>query len=114
MNRNLLKRLERLEENCQSDTFVLFTWCPNYKELLSRLAPGERIVQDVYRISGHFGRARARITTDPNDNGRTCEREGYLEDVIQEVHRTCEMRNRGECTICAGLSNLFIEDRVDQ
>src|SRR5450432_428397 len=66
-----------------------------------KLAPDERIVLDCFRQRGPMIDAQERITTDPKDNGRECEPEGYLGDVIAEIHVDCWYRDRGGvCTIC--------------
>lgn len=111
MKRDLLRRLERLEDQLESKTCPVVYGIPHPDDEpgFSTLAPGERIVHDIYRIRGCWGDARARITADPNDQGRKCDRGGYLEDVIRELHATCEQRDQGECGTCAGLSHLFTE-----
>src|SRR5450432_956440 len=79
----------------------IFTWHGIDRHRRENLAPDERIVLDCFRQRGQLIDAQERITTDPKDNGRECEPEGYLEDVIQEIHADCWLRDRGgSCMIC--------------
>jgi len=34
------------------------------------------------------------------NHGRKCEPDGYLADVLEEVHRDCEHRTEGACRAC--------------
>jgi hypothetical protein len=110
MRKDLMRRLKRLESrfeevNCR----VVLVWITHRVEDARReaLADNERIVCDLYREVGQWGSARERITTDPVDEGRECPPEGYLEDVIRELHENCEWRDRGTCQDCHGLEHLF-------
>ena len=67
------------------------------------LAPGERVVVDWYRHSNGVFWGRERISFDPADPGRHCNRGGYLVEVIQELHQTCPDRKlEGSCHKCRG------------
>ena len=67
------------------------------------LAPGERVVIDWYRHSNGVFWGRERISTDPADQGRHCNRGGYLVEVIQELHQACAGRALdGSCHKCKG------------
>ena len=89
MQRKLISRIELLEtrltpEPPQPSVFIL---CPLPDERLMDLKPGERLVLDYFRHDGLLISAAERITSDPKDQGRQCEPEGYLEDVIRELHK---------------------------
>jgi hypothetical protein len=71
-------------------------------ERRKQLAAGERIVQDWFRNDHQFVLARERITSQADDFGRRCAVNGYLEDVVRELHQQCVYRDRG-CKLCAGL-----------
>ena len=104
-NAKLCSRLEHLEarRTPKQTVCLVFVWRWIPKDRRENLAPGERIVQDHYRQCGQLINARQRITTDPDDHGRRCEPEGYLEDVIQELHKNCWYRERGgSCLTCTG------------
>jgi hypothetical protein len=103
MHRKLMSRIELLEtrltpEPPQPSVFIL---CPLPDERLVDLKPGERLVLDYFRQDGLLISAAERITSDPKDQGRQCEPEGYLEDVIRELHEDCYFRSRGgSCNSC--------------
>jgi hypothetical protein len=108
MNKNLLRRLARLERWTppEGPRWPTMVWMMNPMDEGARaaLAPGERIVDDWYRDLYGVVWARERITTDPSDPGRRCERGGHLLDVIRELHETCELRESGGCGTCSGLN----------
>lgn len=109
MRTDLLRRVERLEGLLARASCPVLLWVdsgPNDVRFGS-LGPDERMVYDIYRIDGSWGEARRRITTDPSDHGRRCEPGGCLEDVIRDIHETCERRDHGECETCAGFEYLF-------
>ena len=110
MRKDLMRRLKRLESRFQEVDDVVLVWVTHRIEDARRdaLADNERIVCDLYRQTGQFGSARERITTDPADEGRQCPPEGYLEDVIRELHENCDWRDRGTCQDCHGLEHLFL------
>lgn len=106
MTKTLSQRLLRLETHFQSTPrWPVMLWMMGQIERSRRkaLAPNERIVQDWYRDFYDIVWARERITTDPADGGQRCERGGYLEGVIREIHETCEFREDGGCMNCVGL-----------
>jgi hypothetical protein len=71
-------------------------------ERIRALAPGERVVIDWYRDGSTLWGSH-RITTDPADRGRKCVRDGYLLDVLQEIHQSCWHREQtGSCLVCQG------------
>jgi len=112
MNRDLLRRVERLERQIPHEPrwpTMLWMMDPIDQEVRAALAPGERIVDDWYRDMRGVVWARERITTDPTDHDQRCEKDGHLLDVIRELHETCELRERGGCGNCMGL-NLDAED----
>jgi hypothetical protein len=98
MRKDLLRRLEKMEQHfAPKRQPVVPVWLRHAIDAARRnaLAPNERLVSDVYRITGLVGEARQRITTDLDDKGRKCDRDGYLEDVIRELHEQCEWRDKG-------------------
>jgi len=107
MNKNLIRRLEKLESRLQPNGPIVTFWVSRHRDHRSGLAENERIVYDLYRRQGQWASARERVTTDPADQGRRCPPGGYLEDVIRELHQNCEWRDRGCCQDCSGLEHLF-------
>ena len=101
-----LERLERLKARMvrHSARWPLMVWNmrPLPKERIENLAVNERVVNDWYRDIRGIVWMRERITAEPNDHGRKCEPDGYLADVLEEVHRDCEHRTEGACRACAG------------
>jgi hypothetical protein len=88
------------EGGCQGLAFV-WHWIP--RERKQNLAPGERVVVDWYRSVPGMLLGRERIATDPADQGRKCFRNGYLLDVLTEIHHQCAYRERtGSCRYCHG------------
>lgn len=109
MSHRLAKRVLALEGRILSSPSEEEHWawvmCSLPKEVKANLRAGQRVVCDVYRYCGGMGCARERITDDPDDQGRAAEPDGYLEDVIREIHETCPDRDQpGWCAICEGTS----------
>jgi hypothetical protein len=106
MKREICRRLEYLEELlAPPDPGMAFVFIMNPLPAGAEenLKPGERVVLDYYRQEGLLIDARERITTDPADEGRRCEPDGHLEDVIRELHEECYYRSRdGSCRTCHG------------
>ena len=105
MNKILSNRLDILEQRLipKPIVYVVFNMHPLPPEQKQNLGPGERIVSDHYRHTGLLIYAAQRITSDPNDNGRQCDPEGCLEDVVRRIHEECELRQRlGSCHSCHG------------
>jgi hypothetical protein len=101
----LLSRLAQLECRMVGHTspeyFIVTEQIPENN--LERLPEGQRIVLDWYRNRNNFVEARQRVTQDPTDDGRQCERGGYLLEVIREVHAGCIHReSMGHCSSCTG------------
>ena len=101
-----LQRLERAKAHLVrvSARWPLMFWNmrPLPRERIENLAANERVVSDWYRDIRGIVWTRERITADPSDMGRKCEPDGYLADVLQEIHRDCEYRTEGGCRACAG------------
>jgi hypothetical protein len=73
------------------------------RERQGKMATGERVVIDWYRIVGGVIWGRERLSDDPADRGRCCEPSGYLVEVIRELHQTCSYREQpGSCATCQG------------
>jgi hypothetical protein len=71
------------------------------EERRKNMSPNERIVVDWFRNRDHVTEGRKRITADPTDQGRKCTRNGYLLDVIEELHQSCFHREKpGHCWVC--------------
>ena len=105
MNNLVYKRLDLLEQRLipRAIPCVVFTMHALSPEEKQNLQPGERIVSDEYRQTGLLIYAAQRVTTDPNDHGRPCGPEGYLEDVVRRIHESCEERHKsGSCNACHG------------
>jgi hypothetical protein len=103
MDRKLISRIELLETRLtpQQPQPWVFIMRPLPDERLMDLEHGARLVLDHFRHDGLLISAAERITTDPKDHGRRCEPEGYLEDVIRELHEDCYFRSRGgSCNSC--------------
>ena len=116
MNRELLRRVERLERRTPHEPrWPTMVWMmdPLDQGIRAALAPGERIVDDWYRDLYGVVWARERITTNPTDQGQRCEKGGHLLNVIRELHKTCELRERGGCWTCSGLK-LDADDSPNQ
>jgi hypothetical protein len=104
-NAKLLNRLIQLEcrmvEQTRCPYFIVTEQIPENN--IDQLPEGDRIVLDCYRNDRSFVEARQRVTRDPNDDGRQCERGAYLLDVIREVHAGCIHReSAGHCSSCSG------------
>jgi hypothetical protein len=97
--RKLEARLElRNEPQCAGLAFV---WHFLPLERKNNLGPGERVVVDWFRNSNSITQGRERITVDAADNGRKCKRDGYLLDVVAEIHQSCSHReSTGSCLTC--------------
>src|ERR1700730_407765 len=93
---NLLNRLRQLEGKRFPPPSVsvglAYTWHRVDAARKQNLADGERIGVDWYREWNRIASGRERITSDPNDQGRRCKRGGYLLDVLQHLHQSCEYR----------------------
>jgi len=64
---------------------------------------GARTVIDWFRDSGNLRWARERMTSNVDDPGRRCPADGYLTDVLADVHQQCPWREKqGTCRICQG------------
>src|SRR5438045_9205815 len=73
------------------------------RERKENLAAGERVVIDWFRIISGVIWGRERLSHDPADRGHCCEPNGYLVDVIQELHQACSYRDQpGSCATCQG------------
>ena len=105
MNKTLSKRLDMLEQRRipRAIPCMVFNMHPLSPEDKQNLQPGERIVSDHYRQTGYLIYAAQRVTSDPKDQGRRCEPEGCLEDVVRRIHESCEERHKsGSCNSCHG------------
>jgi hypothetical protein len=103
MQRKLISRIELLEAEMIPKPVDpwMFISHPIAEERRRNLEPGERIVLDYFRHAGLLIHAAERVTTDPQDHGRRCEPEGFLEEVIRELHEDCYFRGRGgSCNCC--------------
>jgi hypothetical protein len=106
--RNIETRLRRLEAKLNPPekpvVIGLATVAnPLPRERKKNLAAGESVVIDWYRNVNGVSWGRERISTDPADQGRHCQRGGYLVDVIQELHQACTYREQaGSCSTCRG------------
>ena len=105
MSSSLARRLRRLEVRVPEEaTWPMWVWIlVNVREQEQiTVGPGERLVEDWYRDDNGVVSARLRVTADPQDEGRRCEPNGYLADVIRELHSACVHRaeGRGVCMKC--------------
>jgi hypothetical protein len=104
MRRNLEQRIRRLEASVASQQprtpLVLLV---DQAESGRTLLPGERIVLDWVRNTSGIILASERVTVDPLDTGRRCDRDGYLEEEISKIHASCKLRDlAGGCRLCQG------------
>lgn len=105
MKRNLLRRLGEPERSLAPAILpaYVFVFDPLPLETKAELGQGQRIVLDHYRQTGALVLASQRITTDLNDQGRHCEPDGCLPDIIERIHNDCYWRERpGSCNNCLG------------
>jgi hypothetical protein len=71
-------------------------------ERKTNLAAEERVVVDWYFHSNGVVWGRERVTEDLADQGRCCKRDGYLLDVLHELHEACLHCDQvGSCCTCA-------------
>ena len=102
--RNLEQRIRRLEASVapqrpQIPLVLLVDRVESGRTLL----PAERTVLDWVRNTSGIILASERITTDPLDTGRHCDRNGYLPDEISKIHARCKLRDLpGGCRLCQG------------
>ena len=101
MNMKLLRRIEALERKLLwrksvPPLVVVYRLDPE-----RTLGPNERIVEDWFEDHNNLITARERITSDPEDVGRRCPRNGCLEDVKRgmEEELRCDLRQEGPSTI---------------
>jgi hypothetical protein len=88
MRKDLLRRLEELESRFAPPPRIQWVWVTHPIDATRKasLAENERIVCDIYAWDRHgTAYGRYRITTDPADEGRSCQEGGYLEDVVREL-----------------------------
>jgi hypothetical protein len=65
-------------------------------------AVDERVVIDWYLHKNGVAWGKERITKDPADQGRCCKRDGYLLDVLLELHEACpHCEQVSSCCTCA-------------
>ena len=105
MNKTLDKRLDVLEQRLIPRVIpcMVFTMHALTPEQKQSLQPGERMVSDYYRRTGLLIYAAQRVTSDPKEQGRRCDPEGCLEDVVRRLHEKCDSRHRsGSCHSCHG------------
>ena len=105
MRKDLCRRLGQLERALAPAVCVAYVYIaePLPPERKAQLVPGERIVLDHFRQRGALVEASQRIATNPRDQGRRCEPEGYLPDIIERIHKDCYWRERpGNCNNCLG------------
>jgi hypothetical protein len=106
--RSVENRLRKLESNLTQPEQPAIEGLATVAHVLPRerkenLVASERVVIDWYRIVSGVIWGRERLSNDPADRGRCCERNGYLVDVIQELHQACSYRERpGWCATCQG------------
>jgi hypothetical protein len=68
-----------------------------------KLGVNEHVVIDRFRDTGRVVWGQERITSDPDDDGRTCEPGGYILGLLERFHQTCHWRTvSGTCRMCAG------------
>jgi hypothetical protein len=98
--RSRVEKLEKVFPPSENElpvvAFSMGFWFPLPKG--AKLKCGERIVVDVFKrqtvdrnwqgkgILFEEVCSRERVTSDPNDNGRTCEPDSRLEDVVTELY----------------------------
>jgi hypothetical protein len=99
--RNLeVARASSEETGCHGLAFVWHCIPPERKQ---NLAPDERVVVDWFRSIPGILSGRERITNNPADVGRKCFRNGYLIDILTEIHQECHHReSTGSCEYCHG------------
>jgi hypothetical protein len=67
------------------------------------LGANEHLVIDRFRDTGSVVWGYERITTDPNDQGRTCEPRGCIKALLERFHQGCHWRAiSGTCRMCEG------------
>ncbi len=93
-----LERVERLKAHMvrHSAPWPLMFWnmCPLPNERIESLTANERVVNDWYRDIRGIVWTRERVTADPDDQGRKCEPDGYLADVLQRSIGTASTGRR--------------------
>jgi hypothetical protein len=105
---NIENRLCKLESNRNHSERLVVECLATLAHVLpyerkQNLAVGQHVVIDWYRTVSGVIWGRERISDVPADRGRCCERNGYLVEVIQELHQTCSYRERpGWCASCEG------------
>ena len=116
MNRDILKRLERLESQSsgRGDAWPMMLWImhPLTLEQTGTLKPDERIVNDWYRDTGGIVWLRERIVNEPCDSGQRCAPGGYLAEALHQIHRECPYRHQGACRQCAGTPVAERDERL--
>ena len=71
-------------------------------ERKTNLSTDERVVTDWYLHTHGVVWGRERITQDPADHGRRCQRDNALFDVLHEVHEACpDCKQMSSCCTCA-------------
>ena len=67
------------------------------------LCINEHVVIDRFRDTGSVVWGYERITTDPNDQGGTCEPRGCIKALLERFHQGCHWRAiSGTCRMCEG------------
>ena len=110
---SLKRRLDRLESlgggnSIENPCLVIV----DLGESAPALRVDERVVIDRFRDTGSTLLGRERVTSQPSDNGRSCEVGGCLEDILEQLHQGCYWRwITGACRMCEGTPIAGAEDR---
>jgi len=102
--RQLDRRVRRLEmavagRAVNIPVLILVEPLVPHRELRAR----ERLVVDRFRDTGSVVWGLERITSEPGDDGQSCEPGGCIESILRRFHQICHWRTiSGTCRMCQG------------